>query len=497
MMLRRKLVVTGATEVEVDTGAAESELIRVFGAILAANKGTFCHERTTLVAIMEISPLLLARLQFSLSLNFHVLFAAMAMALGWVLLVFRFNAWHTNHPVWMEAYRFWVRIFALTFFLALASAIPVLLELGILWPALIERVGNVAGPLIAFGITTLFVIKSVFLGVMFFGQRRVSPGSHVFSVAMVAAGLTLTLFWELVLVAWSHTPAGSTLIDGRYQVVDWTEVIFNPTLPWLLLQWVAGSFLMTGCLLLCVSAWQATRRPLENDERLLYRFGLTLALIAGFIQVFALDGHVRNLARTQPVTAAAIVGVWQTGTQPKLIILGWPQAGEDASTVVIGVESGAARWLGQDAAGQSVGLDQAGQDAPLASTLFWLTRFVVYGSLWIMGLACVTLWMMFRRGGDPAKYPAWLLQTQVWLGSIAAGVWLCSWNLTELGRFPFMVWDTLRQEDLLTATAPALLAAGLFVSILIYTLLFHGWLRMLFHAARYGVVPVRKPGVRT
>ena len=426
-----------------------------------------------------------------------MLFAALAMALGWFVCVCRYLAWRRPMAVWMDAYRFWVRVFALTFFMALASAIPLLLELGILWPSLLERMGNVAGPLIAFGITTLFVIKSLFLGVMFFGQRRVSDRAHVLSVAMVAIGLSATIFWGLVLVSWTHTPTGASLIDGRYLVNDWLELIFNPSLAWLIVQFVGASFLMLGCLLLCTSAWQATRRPLQSYERRIYQIGFMLALVAAAAQLFGLDGHLRALARTQPVTAAAVMGVWETGSSPAFRWIGWPEVSEDKASGLMTTEMGARRWLGQQSDGKWVGLDQADQDVGSVKTMFWLARIGAYLLLWITALSLVTAWMAFRRGQDPVKYPAKLLQAQVWLGGVSTIVWLSLWNLNEIERLPFMVWNTLRQEDVVTSISATALAGGLIASIFIYGALLFGWVRMVVHAARYGVVPVRKPGVRT
>jgi len=425
-----------------------------------------------------------------------VLFAALAMALGWFVCVCRYLAWRKPVSVWMDAYRFWVRVFALTFFMALASSIPLLLELGILWPGLLERVGNVAGPLIAFGITTLFLIKSLFLGVMFFGQRRISDRSHVVSVTMVAIGLTATIFWGLVLVSWTHSPAGASLIDGRYLVNDWMELIFNPSLAWLLVQFVAGSFLILGCLLLSTSAWQVTRRPLQNYEKRIYQIGCLLALVAACAQLFGLDGHLRALARTQPVTAAAVMGVWETDPQPGLIWAGWPQVGDRKEAGLILSGLGAKRWLGQQSDGQFVGLDQADQDLASVKTLFWLARIGAFSLFWIVLLSLLAGWIVMRRGHDPAKYPVKLLKAQVWLAGVSAIVWLCLWNLYELERSPFMVWNTLRQEDVLNAVSASVLACGLLLSIFIYGALLLGWIRMVMHAARYGVVPVRKPGVR-
>jgi cytochrome d ubiquinol oxidase subunit I len=445
---------------------------------------------------MEFSPLLLARYQFSLSLSFHVLFATMAMALGWFVYVCRYLAWRKPLSIWTDAYRFWVRVFALTFFMALASSMPVLLELGILWPSLLERIGNVAGPLIAFGITTLFVIKSLFLGIMFFGQRRVSDRTHVASVAMVAIGLSATIFWGLVLVSWTHSPTGASLIDGRYLVNDWLALIFNPSLTWLIVQCVAAGFLMLGCLLLSTSAWQATRRPLQSYEKRMYQIGFVIAFVAAGVQLFGLDGHLRALARSQPVTAAAVMGNWETQAHPLLIWVGWPAARDGQEPGLIATEMGAKRWLAQQTDGKWIGIDQADQDVPLVKTLFWLARIGVYLLFWIAGLSLVTGWIAMRRGQDPAKYPARLLQAQVWLGSLSTIVWLCLWNLHEIERLPFMVWNTLRQQDVMTSASTSVLAACLLASMFIYGALLFGWIRMVRHAARFGVVPVRKPGVR-
>ena len=421
----------------------------------------------------------------------------MAMALGWLVCVFRYLAWRHPDTGWMDAYQFWVRIFALTFFMALASSVPLLLELGVLWPSLVERIGNVIGPLIAFGITTLFVIKSVFLGVMFFGQRRVSAAAHVLSVGMVALGLTITIFWGLVLVSWTHTPTGASLVDGRYLVTDWMALIFNPSLLWQFIQFVAGGALMISCMTLAVTAWQAGRRPLSGYEKKIYRTGIALAFIAAGSQLFALDGHLRSLARTQPVIAAAVMGLWHTGEHPDFIWVGWPDARDSQDSGLIVSDSGAKRWLGQQSDQQWIGLDQAGQDVPAVKTLFWLARLATYVLFWITGLSLVGGWVIFRRGDDPGKYPPRLLVAQVWLASLAVFVWLCVWNLNEIERLPFMVWNTLRQEDLLTTAPASLLIVGLFASTSIYLGLLIGWIRMLIHAARFGVVPVRKPGVRT
>ena len=59
--------------------------------------------------------LLLARMQFAANITFHILFPTISIALGWVLLFFRLRWLKTHDAAWLSAYRFWTKVFALTF----------------------------------------------------------------------------------------------------------------------------------------------------------------------------------------------------------------------------------------------------------------------------------------------------------------------------------------------------------------------------------------------
>ncbi|MCD0506001.1 cytochrome ubiquinol oxidase subunit I, partial [Bordetella petrii] len=245
---------------------------------------------------MDIVPLLLARAQFTASLSFLAVFMALALALAWLLLFFKVRAHRTGQPGWTAAYRFWVRIFALSFVVTLASALPALIQMGSLWPGLMDKIGNVAGPLIGFGVLSVFILKSCFLGVMLFGQRRVSDAAHTLAVFMVAVGQGAALFWVLALQSWVQTPAGATLIDARYQVYDWYAVIFNPSMGWNLGLMALWSALAAAFLILGVTALQALRRPLDDGERCAFKTALVVATAASLLQAPVLDGAARVMA---------------------------------------------------------------------------------------------------------------------------------------------------------------------------------------------------------
>ncbi|HYG43057.1 MAG TPA: cytochrome ubiquinol oxidase subunit I [Bordetella sp.] len=443
---------------------------------------------------MDIVPLLLARIQFTASLSFLALFMALALALSWLLLFFKLRAHGTGLPGWTAAYRFWVRIFALSFVLTLAAALPVLIQVGSLWPGLMDKIGNVAGPLIGFGVLSVFILKSCFLGVMLFGQRRVSDRAHTLAVFMVAVGQAVALFWVLALQSWVQTPAGATLIDARYQVYDWNAVIFNPSLGWNLGLMALWSALAAAFLILGVTALQALRRPLDEGERCAFKTALVVAVAASLLQAPVLDGAGRIMAEHQPAKAAAAAGYWHSGAEPGWTLLGWPDARAQATRAPLSLPDAGGAWLGRDAQGVYLGLDKfSGMQPPVALT-FWTLRVALLLGLAMLLVSCTTLVLTARRGMDPSQLPRWWLRVIV--GTLYAGglAVLAGGVFALVGMQPYAVNATITQTEILGTAGTATLSASLAGYLILYALLLAAFNGMLFHAARYGVVPVRKPG---
>ena len=164
--------------------------------------------------------LLLSRIQFAANISFHILFPTITIALGWVLLFFKVRYSQTGQERWMEAYRFWVKIFALSFAMGVVSGITMSFQFGTNWPGFMEKVGNIAGPLLAYEIMTAFFLEAVFLGIMLFGFRRVPNWVHTGATFLVAFGTLMSTFWIIVLNSWMHTPQGFEMRDGVAHATD-------------------------------------------------------------------------------------------------------------------------------------------------------------------------------------------------------------------------------------------------------------------------------------
>ena len=182
-------------------------------------------------------PLILHRIQFAANISFHILFPTITIALAWVLVFFKWRFAATRDGKWMEAYFFWVKVFALTFALGVVSGITMSFQFGTNWPGFMNTVGNIAGPLLAYEVMTAFFLEASFLGIMLFGLQRVGHRWHTVATVLVALGTSLSAFWILALNSWMQTPAGYEMrpnASGEMVafVTDWWAVIFNPSFPY-------------------------------------------------------------------------------------------------------------------------------------------------------------------------------------------------------------------------------------------------------------------------
>jgi cytochrome d ubiquinol oxidase subunit I len=137
---------------------------------------------------LELDVLLLSRLQFAFTVSFHIVFPAMSIGLAAFLVVLE-GAWlRTGDPVYFALYRFWSRLFALSFGIGVVTGLVLSYEFGTNWGRFSTDVGNVIGPLMGYEVLTAFFLEAGFLGIMLFGLERVGPKLHLLATCMVSLG---------------------------------------------------------------------------------------------------------------------------------------------------------------------------------------------------------------------------------------------------------------------------------------------------------------------
>ncbi len=440
---------------------------------------------------MTQSALWISQAQFFMSLSFMLLFLLLEIGLAWALALFKLRALG-GADRWVQAYRFWVRIFALSFILAFGSAVPVMVQFGSLWPALMERIGNVASPLLAAAVLTIFVFKSCFVGAMLFGQRYVSQRVHALLVVMVAVGVTIASLWPVVLFSWMRTPTGAFFSNGQYVVSDWAAVFFNPSFPWFASLLLTLALATASLFMLGITALQSLRRPLSDADKAVFNVAAPVAAVslAALVVVALLAG--KALAEHEPARAAAAVGYWQSGARPSMAIV----SQSDTSSLT---DRWAWRWdgvggafLARDAQGNYRGLDQFTGMAPPVGLTFWSLRIAILGTVLLLTASSLAWWRLHARGGDPAGVPSWLRKVLV---AAAFGGWLVAvagFAHVLIGAHPYAVAGTVTFTEVLAGVSGPVLVAGGVALLLVYVFCAAGFLQLLWHAVRYGVVPVAR-----
>jgi cytochrome d ubiquinol oxidase subunit I len=441
---------------------------------------------------MTYSTLWLSQIQFFSSLGFMLLFLVIELGLAWVLLYFRVRSLGAGQAAWIAAYRFWVRVFALAFVLSFAASMPVLIQFGSLWPSLMDKIGDIAGPLLAAGILSAFIFKSCFLGAMLFGQRHVSDRVHAVIVLMVAVGVTVSCFWLVVLMSWMHTPVGASMVNGQYQVWDWLAVLFNPAMPWYAGLFVVGSALTVAFLLTGVVAAQTLRRPADDSGRVVFKTGLWVAAVAIVLQVFMMAGSSHVTAQYQPAKAAAAAAYWRSGAPPDLILFALPDAAAASNRAVVAWPGAGAALLPQDADGGLRGLDQfAGMMPPVGAT-FWSFRIAALAGCLMALVAWATLWRARKLHFDAGAFSrGW---RHVLVGMTFSGWVMLLAGLSYLlfGSFPYAVNGTVTISEIAGDTPIEVLTGGYIAYVAVYLVFLAGFFQLLRHIARYGVVPIAR-----
>lgn len=425
--------------------------------------------------------LTLARLQFAANISFHILFPTISIGLAWVLLYFKLRFNRTGDARWMDAYRLWVRIFALTFALGVVSGVTMSFQFGTNWPGYMETVGNVAGPLLAYEVLTAFFLEATFLAVMLFGIGRVPDRMHTLAIVLVAVGTSLSAFWILALNSWMQTPAGYEMVDGVAHATDWLAVLFNPSMPWRVAHMLLASGLTVAFLIAGISAWRLLRGDARPDVRPSLLSAVRLAAVLVPLQILVGDLHGLNTLEHQPAKVAAIEGVWKTERAAPLLLFAWPDEQERRNRFEVGIPGGASLILRHEVQGEIQGLDEFPGAHPPVKPLFFGFRVMVGVGLLMLAASWLGLW--WTRGGrePPRRWLRWMV-AMTFSGWVAT---LAGWYVTEIGRQPWLVQGVLRTADAATKQ-PIPIGTSLALYLVLYVALVAAYVSVVFYMAGKG-----------
>ena len=427
--------------------------------------------------------LILSRLQFALNISFHILFPTITIALGWFLFYFKLRSNLSGHPVWMRIYRFWVRVFALTFALGVVSGVTMSFQFGTNWPGFMEKAGNIAGPLLGYEVLTAFFLEATFLGIMLFGMRRVPDWLHTLATFVVAAGTTLSAFWILSLNSWLHTPQGHEVIDGVIYAKDWSAIIFNPSFPYRFSHMLLASGLTASFLIAGLSAY----RLLIGDNKIAPKLALKTATYTAAVliplQILAGDMHGLNTLEHQPQKVAAMEGVWETEQGAPMLLFAIPDEQERTNHAELAIPNLASFILTHELDGKIKGLNEFRGEHPPVAPVFYSFRVMVGMGVLMLLAAWAGAYYLFRRG----ELPDWLGKLFIAMSFSGWVATLAGWYVTEVGRQPYLVSGVLRTADAVTGLPPQNIGLSFTLYAVIYAVLMVAYIRTLTLMCRKSV----------
>jgi cytochrome d ubiquinol oxidase subunit I len=420
--------------------------------------------------IMEFDPVLLSRIQFAFTISFHILFPSFTIGLASWLAVLEGLWLFTGHDTYKEIYKFWVKIFAVTFGMGVVSGVVLSYQFGTNWSGFSDKVANVIGPLMGFEVLTAFFLESTFLGIMLFGWERVSRRMHFVSTLVVAIGTLLSAFWILSANSWMHTPTGHEIKDAIFYPSNWMEIIFNPSFPYRFLHMVTAAYLTTAFVVGGVGAFYLWQKKHLAHAKIMFGMAMLMAIFVTPMQIFFGDQQGLNTLKYQPAKIAAIEAIWETSKSVPLTLFAWPDTKAEKNLFAVEVPNLGSLILTHSWDGEVKGLKNwSAAERPPVAPLFYCFRLMVgIGVLMLFTGICAFILNLRKKLFTTPWFQVWcMLMTPSGFAAILFG-----WMVTEIGRQPYVVYGMLRTQDVVSPIQGIEVLISLLAFIVVYAFVF-------------------------
>jgi cytochrome bd ubiquinol oxidase subunit I len=439
---------------------------------------------------MSSTFVLLSRIQFGTTAAFHMTFPALTVGLSIFVTICYACYCRTGNAVYLQMFRFWRKILTVGFALGIVAGIVLTFELGLNWGRYARATGPILGPIICLEALTAFFLEAGFIGILIYGEGRVSRRVTLVSASMVSLGALLSTAWILSANSWMQTPTGYREVNGQFQPVNWFDVIFNPAFDWRFPHMVLAVLVSAAWFIAAIGAYYLLRRRFLPFAKKTFSIGLAGAAILLPIQLYVGDGMASNMTLAyQPAKVIAAEGNFNSSnTGWNLLVI--PDQAQQRNLFQITLP---------DAAGPFVYHNFTKPDpVPGMSTIpkneqppvwptFWGFKIMVYGAWAMMSVAFLAVIMRIRRRLYTER---WFLRLVMWMLPVGVISTIAGWVLSETGRQPWLVYGKL-----LVTNSPSSLSTGELIATLagfwvLYLGMITAWIRQVIRDVRKGPDPL-------
>ncbi len=411
--------------------------------------------------------LLAARSQMAMSLAFHIVFAAIGIAMPLLMVIAEWRWLRSRDEIYLTLAKRWAKGTAILFAVGAVSGTVLSFELGLLWPAFMGYAGSIIGmPFSLEGFA--FFTEAIFLGIYLYGWTRVPPGTHLFAGVMVALSGALSGIFVVIANAWMNAPTGFRIADGKPVDIDPIAAMMNPAAFPQTVHMIIAAYAATGFAVAGIHAFMLRRDRRNRFHKAALGIALVVGGVSAILQPFSGDLIAKTVAKTQPVKLASFEGQFKTEPAAPLRIGGIPDESKGETRYAIEVPYALSILAYGDPHATVKGLNDFPTDVrpPVAIVHISFQLMVACG----MAMMLVAVWAAWRylRGRRSQTWPdsKWFLRVLIAAAPLGFIAIETGWTVTEVGRQPWIIYGVMRTSEAVTPMP------GLVVPFITFTVLY-------------------------
>ena len=411
--------------------------------------------------------LLAARSQMAMSLAFHIIFAAIGIAMPLLMIIAEWKWLRSKDEIYLTLAQRWAKGTAILFAVGAVSGTVLSFELGLLWPRFMGYAGSIIGmPFSLEGFA--FFTEAIFLGIYLYGWKRIPPRAHLFAGAMVAISGALSGIFVVIANAWMNAPTGFRLVDGKLVDIDPIAAMLNPAALPQTIHMTLAAYAATGFVVAGIHAFMLARDANNRFHKAALAIALVVGGLSAILQPLSGDLLAKRVAITQPVKLAAFEGHFETEQGAPLRIGGIPDEAARVTRYSIEVPYALSILAYGDPNAVVKGLNDfpADHHPPVAIVHIAFQIMVACG----VAMMLVALWggLRYLRGRRNNTWlnSKWFLRTLITAAPLGFIAIETGWVVTEVGRQPWIIYGVMRTSEAVTPMP------GLIVPFITFTVLY-------------------------
>lgn len=414
---------------------------------------------------------ILSRIQFAFTIAFHYIYPPLSIGLGIIMVIMEGMYLKTKDKFYENMTRFWVKVFALTFAIGVATGIVMEFEFGTNWASYSRYVGDVFGSALAAEGIFAFFLESGFLAVLVFGWDKVGPKMHFFSTLMVSLGSMFSAVWIVIANSWMQTPAGFHIVgegmDARAEITDFWELVFNPSSMERLSHVLSGCWLAGAFLVISVSAYYLLKDRHIRFAKSSIKIALVIAVVASLFQLFTGHQSAVGVSKNQPAKLAAMEAVYDTRDNAPLYLFGWVNDDEQEVKFGLAIPGMLSYLIGFSTDTKVTGLNDFPKDEhPPVNIVFQAYHLMVAIGFALIAISLLGAFFWWRGKLFKQKWLLWIFVFSVLLPQIANQI---GWITAEIGRQPWIVYGLMRTSE---GLSKAVDAGQVWFSLILFTIIY-------------------------